>query len=95
LIDDSRIRIHAYDLWIRIQEGQKHTDPTDPYSDPDPQHCGELWRFTMKPFKDYPGEVNGLKVNENTVQIEILSYKIDKKKKKSQNSRNQGFSYYF
>ncbi len=47
------------------------TDPTD--SDQDPQHCWELWSFTMKPFKDYPGEVNGLKVsNANTVQIAIL-----------------------
>jgi hypothetical protein len=31
------IRIHASDYWIRIriQEAQKHTDPTDP----DLQHC--------------------------------------------------------
>jgi hypothetical protein len=29
------IRIHISDLWIRIQEAKKHTDPTDP----DPQHC--------------------------------------------------------
>jgi hypothetical protein len=38
----SRIRIHTPDYWIRIriQEAQKHTDPTDPDpdSDPDPQH---------------------------------------------------------
>jgi hypothetical protein len=33
----------------------------------------ELWRFTIKPIKDYPGEVNGLNVsNANTVQIAIL-----------------------
>jgi hypothetical protein len=31
LLDDRRIR-------IRIQEAQKLTDPTDPDSDPDPQH---------------------------------------------------------
>jgi hypothetical protein len=31
LLGDRRIR-------IRIQESQKYTDPTDPDSDPDPQH---------------------------------------------------------
>jgi hypothetical protein len=31
---------------IRIQEAQKHADPVDPDSDPDPQHCleEEQWR---------------------------------------------------
>ncbi len=33
-LDDRRIRIHTSDKWIRIQEAQKHTDPTNP----DPQH---------------------------------------------------------
>ncbi len=32
LLDERRIR-------IRIQEAEKHTDPTDPDSDQDPQHC--------------------------------------------------------
>jgi hypothetical protein len=32
-----RIRIHTSDYWIRIQEAQKHVDPVDPGSDPDPQ----------------------------------------------------------
>jgi hypothetical protein len=32
LLNDRRIR-------IQIQEGQKHVDPVDPDSDPDPQHC--------------------------------------------------------
>ncbi len=32
LLNDRRIR-------IRIQEVQKHVDPVDPVSDPDPQHC--------------------------------------------------------
>jgi hypothetical protein len=32
LLDDRRFR-------IQIQEAKKHTDPTDPESDPDPQHC--------------------------------------------------------
>jgi hypothetical protein len=27
------------DRRIRIQEAQKHVDPVDPDSDPDPQHC--------------------------------------------------------
>jgi hypothetical protein len=35
----SRIRIHTSDLWIRIQEDQKHVDPVDP----DPQH----WVFSL------------------------------------------------
>ncbi len=36
-----RIRIHNADQWIRIriQEAQKHVDPVDPDSDPDPQNC--------------------------------------------------------
>jgi hypothetical protein len=34
-----RIRIHTSDEWIRIREAQKHVDPVDPDSDPDPQHC--------------------------------------------------------
>ncbi len=41
MLDDRRfmirIRNHASNLWIRIQEAQKHTDPTDPNLDP--QHC--------------------------------------------------------
>jgi hypothetical protein len=41
LLDDRRIRIRISDLWIRIriQEAQKHVDP----SDPDPQHCKEIF----------------------------------------------------
>ncbi len=35
----SRIRTQTSDLLIRIQEAQKHTDPTDSNSGPDPQHC--------------------------------------------------------
>jgi hypothetical protein len=27
------------DRMIRIREAQKHVDPVDPDSDPDPQHC--------------------------------------------------------
>ncbi len=42
LLDDRkiRIRIHTADdrFWIRIQEAQKHTDPTDP----DPQHWTKI-----------------------------------------------------
>ncbi len=30
MIEGSRIQIHSFKLWIRIQESQKHTDPTDP-----------------------------------------------------------------
>ncbi len=30
----SRIQIHTFDWWIRIQEAQKNVDPVDP----DPQH---------------------------------------------------------
>jgi hypothetical protein len=30
--------LFLHDGSIRIQEAQKHMDPTDPYSDPDPQH---------------------------------------------------------
>ncbi len=35
-----RIRIHTSDWWIRIriQEAQKHVDPVDPDSVPDPQY---------------------------------------------------------
>ncbi len=43
LLDDRRIRIkiHIFDLWIRmrIREVQKHMDPTDAYLDP--QHCSK------------------------------------------------------
>jgi hypothetical protein len=35
LLDDRRIRIRTSDQRIRIQEVQKHMDPTDP----DPQDC--------------------------------------------------------
>ncbi len=31
------------DRWIRIQETPKHTDPTGPDSDQDPQHCYKHW----------------------------------------------------
>ena len=31
--------MNASDYWIRIQEAQKHTDPTAPDSDLDLQHC--------------------------------------------------------
>ncbi len=45
------IRIHASDylIRIRIQEAQKHKDPTDPDLDSDPQHCfgPKLW-FSME-----------------------------------------------
>ena len=34
----SRIRSHSSDLSIRIREAQKHVNPVDPDSDPDPQH---------------------------------------------------------
>ncbi len=39
-LDDGRIRIR-----IRIQEAQKHTDPTDP--DSDPQHCPRPLLFSV------------------------------------------------
>jgi len=32
------LRINDIVVWIRIQKAQKHTDPPDPDSDPDPQH---------------------------------------------------------
>ncbi len=46
MLDNRRIRIRPSDQWIRIriQEAQKHMDPTDP----DPQH----WR---KPLKNKAG----------------------------------------
>jgi hypothetical protein len=38
----SRIRrIHTSDKWIQIQEVQKHVNPVDPDSDPDPQLCSK------------------------------------------------------
>jgi hypothetical protein len=42
-----RIRIHTSDLWIRIREAQKHVDPVDPDSDPDPEHWGEATNSSM------------------------------------------------
>ncbi len=49
-----RIRIHNSDWRIRL-EAQKHMDPTDPDSDPDPQHCFPgFWSigFSMNPGLD-------------------------------------------
>jgi hypothetical protein len=40
------MRIHTSDKWIRIQEAQKHTDPTDPDPDSDSQHCFLLLLFS-------------------------------------------------
>jgi hypothetical protein len=36
-------------IWIRIQEAQQRMDPTDPDSDPDPQHC-----FILNPLLTEP-----------------------------------------
>ncbi len=44
LLDDGRIRFRTCDLRMQIREAQKHTDPTDPDADPDPQH----WFARMK-----------------------------------------------
>jgi hypothetical protein len=48
-----RIRIHTSDKWIRIQEAQKHVDPVDPDSDPDPQHCLKVAYFIHNLKKFY------------------------------------------
>ncbi len=48
LLNDRRIR-------IRIQEAQNHSDPGDPDSDPDPQHClPDIWpvALCLKSFLD-------------------------------------------
>jgi hypothetical protein len=31
--------IYSAYYFLKVQEAQKHTDPTDPDSDPDSQHC--------------------------------------------------------
>ncbi len=45
LLDDRRIRIRIRisDYWIWIRETKKHMDPKDPDSDPDPQHCFNIF----------------------------------------------------
>ncbi len=39
MIAGSGSKFIPLDLWIRIQKAQKHVDPVDPDSDPDPQQC--------------------------------------------------------
>jgi hypothetical protein len=48
LLDDRRIWIHFFDLWIRmrIREAQKNMDPTDP----DPQHWSECSGVLVNAF---------------------------------------------
>jgi hypothetical protein len=53
LHDDRRIRIqsHTSDKWIRIREAQKHVDPVDPGSDPDPGHCEKEIKWDQRTEK--------------------------------------------
>jgi hypothetical protein len=55
---------------IRIQENQKHTDPTDPDMDSDPQHWLEI-----RTRKDYEGRRTVKLFRENPFLATALSRK--------------------
>jgi hypothetical protein len=91
---------------IRIQEAQKHADPADP----DPQHCLCLTNLDADPIpdpaifvidlQDANKKVFFFSLNFSAYSFRYITYRTsfvkDKKViKKSQNSRNQGFSCYF